>query len=429
MTNLCRFLRASLPLFALTLAATGQNYTAKTIVFSQRGDFTQQQLEDSVGLHAGSTFTADQLGAAAQKLVDTGYFDGAGATVDGKITACTVLFDIKPIDKSHMLPVGFENFVWLTRDEIRLAIAAKFPLYTGYLPDNSPHQDEIKSALTQALAAKSIVATVGYETYEPTLRHPRREVAFRVTNPSIRVTNIKLGGVTPALVPLVQKSVNATARTRFTEGPADVTTAEGILTPLLDAGYLEATLSDVSPTPTAAASGDVGVVLSAKLQAGEIYQVSGISFAGTPILASQEFVAAAKLHAGDVASHAMLLETLRPIDAAYRRKGYMDVVVEAKPSVDEAAHTVGYEVTVQPGKQYRIHEVTPNNLDAAARADFDRGFLMKTGELYNPEYVTSFLKSNTALRALVGYSAGFKAYAMPDSHTVDLVITFVKAGR
>jgi hypothetical protein len=51
---------------------------------------------------------------------------------------------------------------------------------------------------------------------------------------------------------------------------------------------------------------------------------------------------------------------------------------------------------------------------------------MKTGELYNPEYVSGFLKNNTSLRALEGYSAGFKAYADTNTHTVDLVLTFVR---
>jgi outer membrane protein insertion porin family len=51
---------------------------------------------------------------------------------------------------------------------------------------------------------------------------------------------------------------------------------------------------------------------------------------------------------------------------------------------------------------------------------------MTAGALYNPEYVSNFLKNNTALQALEGYRAGFKAYADPNTHTVDLVLTFVR---
>lgn len=106
----------------------------------------------------------------------------------------------------------------------------------------------------------------------------------------------------------------------------------------------------------------------------------------------------------------------------------MDVVAEAAPTADPTTHQVAYTVSVKPGEQYRVHEVTVNNLDPAARADFDRGFLMKTGEIFNPEYIRSFLKMNTALRALEGYTATHKAYADPNTHTVDLVLTFFRAG-
>jgi outer membrane protein assembly factor BamA len=428
MTNLRGSLRVLLPLFTLSLSAIAQTYTARQIDFTSPGDFTQKQLEDAAGLHPGSTLTASDLGAAAQRLVDTGYFADVGATIDGKLAAATIKFDLKPIPRAQLLHVGFENFVWLTHDEIEAAVHAKFPMFIDYLPDNSPHQDDIKAALTTALAAKSIAARVTFETFEPTLRHPLREVAFRVEQPQIRVANIKLSGVTTTLAPLVQKSVNQTAHTLYTEGPADQTTAERILTPLLDAGYIQATLTDVALTPTVTAD-TVALVLAGRVQSGDIFHVSALAFAGTPVFSAEAFQASAKLHPGDIASRNALLETLTPLDAAYRRLGYMDVTITAAPTPDLAARTVSYAITVIPGDQYRVRDITPNGLDPAALADFNRGFLMKAGELYNPEYVATFLKRNTALQALAGYSANFKAYADPNNHTVELIMTFLKAGR
>ena len=405
-----------------------QSYTAQKVQFSQLGTFTQQQLEDVAEVHAGTRLTATELGAAAQRLVDTGYFDDVGATIEGKISAATIKFDTKPTDLAHLLPVGYANFVWLTQDEIETAVRAKIPLYNDYLAENSPREEEIMTILAAALAAKSVKAEVAFDTYEPTLRHPRREIAFRVTQPEVRVANVKLSGVTPVLVPLVQRSVNTTVRTAYEDGPADGTSEDRILEPLLNAGYAQAKLIDKVPVPGPVENGVAPVVLGARLQAGEVYRLTSVTFAGTPLLSAEAFASTAKLHAGDVASREELLKTLAPLDAAYRRKGYMDVAVEAVPSFDAAAHTVAYMVSVVPGEQYRMHEVTAGGLDPAAKADFDRGWLMKEGELYNPEYVKSFLKQNTALRALEGYSAGFKAYADPNTHTVDLVITFARMG-
>ena len=402
-------------------------YTAAKIVFNHPGPYTQVELEATAGMHPGASFTADDLGAAAQRLIDTGFFDTAGATLTGDTKKATVLFDLQPLDRAQMIHVGYENFVWLTHDEIEDALRAKSPLFLDYLPENSPLADTFNAALTDALAAKSITAKVAHDTIEPTLLSTERLLEFRIATPFIRVVNVKLAGVATDLVPLIQKSVNAAARTPYSESPIGATTEDRVLTPLLDAGYIHASLSGITFAPSL--SGETAsVVLSATLSPGEIYRVSGITFAGTPLLSADAFAATEKLHPGNIASRAQLFETLAPLDAAYRRQGYMDVIIEAAPTPDAATHQVAYTISVKPGKQYRIHELTANNLDPAARADFDRGFLMKTGELFNPDYVRGFLKNNTALRALENYSASYKAYADPNTHTVDLVLTFVRGG-
>ena len=414
-------------LLATSLCVSAQTYTAGKISFNHPGDFTQQQLEDTTGLHPGSTFTTDDLTKAAQKLADTGFFDNVGITLNGPIKSITVLFDVAPIDHAHMLPVGFENFIWLSPTELTTAVQSASPLFAGYLPENGPLEDSIAAALTQALAAKGIAsAAIQHETIEPTLEHPLRSLEFRVIAPRPVIANIKLGGVTPDLVPLVQKSVNATARTPYNAGITGKLTSDSILMPLLDAGYLQASLTNLSLAPGEPSARSIPVIVSATLVPGDIYHVSALTFAGTPLLSAESFTATAKLHPGDIASHLALIQTFTPLDAAYRRQGYMDVIINSSPTVDTTAHTVAYNVTVTPGEQYHVHQVTAKGLDPAAQADFNRGYLMKEGTLYNPEYLATFLKNNTALHALDGYAAGFKAYANPTDHTVDVVITFVR---
>jgi outer membrane protein assembly factor BamA len=424
MSQLCKLLPL---LLAAALPASAQ-YTAKKIVFNHPGPYSQEQLEAAAGMHAGMSFRADDLGNAAQRLIDSGYFDTAGATLAGMTNAASVLFDVQPTDQAQMLHVGFRNFVWLTHAEIEDAIRAKSPLFVDYLAESSPLDDVVAATLTELVAAKGIAAKVTYDTVEPTLDQPERVLEFRVAEPAVRVAHVKLEGVTQELAPLIQKPVNSTAGTAYNEGLADDTTEDSILAPLFDAGYVQASLSGLTRTPSPVADGAVSVTLAATLNAGEIFRVSGIHFAGTSLLSAEAFAGTEKLHPGDVASRKELMETLAPLDAAYRRQGYMDVIIHSTPTLDAATHQVAYTVTVTPGEQYRMHEITANNLDAAAQKDFDRGFRMKTGELYNPEYAANFLKNNTALMALAGYSASFKAYADPNAHTVDLVINFVRGG-
>jgi outer membrane protein insertion porin family len=406
--------------------AHAQTWTAGKISFNHLGDFTQQQLEDVAGIHPGTSFTTDDLSKAAQKLADTGFFDNIGVTLDGPVKSITVLFDISPTDHAHMLRVGFENFIWLTPAEVTAAVRSQSPLFSGYLPENDALEDSIASALAQALAAKGINAKVQHETSEPTLGHPLLAIEFRITSPRPRVANIKLSGVSSDLVPLVQKSINLTAKTNYNDGLSGLLTSDRILSPLLDAGYVRATLSGVSIARSAPDAGITPVVVSATLDAGELYHLSTLNFAGTPMLSADDFFKTAKLHPGDLASHQTLLETLTPLDNAYRRLGYMDVVIQTNPVYNTAAHNVAYTITVVPGEQYHLHEVSTHNLDPVAIAEFDRSFALHQGQLFNPIYVTDFLKNQSSLKALSTYSALFKASAYPSTHTVDLDITFFR---
>ena len=410
----------------ISVPVRAQVYTAGSIEFLNPGPYAKAQLESVAGIHPGTKFTADDLAASSQKLADTGLFEDVTASLLGKFSAMTVTYQLKPLSNADLLHVEFQNFVWLSHDEIDMAVKAKLPLFSGYLPEDSPNQDVMRAALIDALKAKGVDASVVYGTEEPTLEHPVREIAFRVSKPFVQVANVKLQGVTPALVPYVQKSVNQTAHKPYLEVPSGLATADQILAPLLDSGYLEATLSGVQVTPAMFQNGVEGVVLSATLDPRDIYKVSKIGFAGSPLLSADAFAAGAKLHAGDVASRSALLETLKPLDAAYRRQGYMDVTIEAKPTVMKETHEVSYVVTVTPGEQYRINDLSAENLDPAAKAAFEKVFVMKKGELYNPEYIAGFLKNNNSIKAFEPYVGNYVATAHPKTHTVDLVITFAR---
>ncbi|SEG68855.1 hypothetical protein SAMN05421819_4285 [Bryocella elongata] len=405
------------------VASAQQNNIAQ-VVYSNPGPYSQQQLAAISGVKPGDPATAATLQAGAQKLSDTGFFDDIGAEIRGNTLHIVAVFKLAPTPKSQMLPVAFPNLVWLSPAEIDAAIHARVPLYFGYLQENTVPVDQVKAALEDALAAKGIAAKLEEQSIEPTLQHPFRSMAFTVVTPLPVVANVKLGGVKPEFAPLVQTSVNTAAGKPYMMGLAGLRTDDIILAPLLDAGYIDAALSGVAVETTPLDQHREPVILHATLDAGEIYHVSGLEFAGAPLLTTEAFNASAKLHAGDVASNKALIETLTPLDLAYRKLGYMDVIVKSNPSRDTAAHTVAYAVTVTPGEQYRLSKITAMGLDPAAQADFDKNFLLKAGDLYDPTYVAGFIKNNTALKTLAPYYGGYKAIANPDKHTVELELKF-----
>jgi outer membrane protein assembly factor BamA len=433
MTSTSRVLRGgvSVCLLAFSLPMLAQRtYVAGKIIFKNPGEFTQNELETVMGMHVGDSFKQDDLNAAAQRLSDSGYFDNVGGALEGMTNKINVTIDLNPSTHAELLHAGFHNFIWLTPQEITTALRDKLPLYRGYLPEVGGQMEKADEVLMAALAANGVTASVQHETIEPSLEHPERVVEFVIVKPSIKVSNVKLAGVSESHVPYLQKSVNATAKTSYNAGLAGKSTVVSILEPLLDAGYVNATLSDVEVTPTTGSDGNITVVMASTLSADGVYHVGTISFAGAPLMSAEEFAAGAKLHAGDVASHKLLMGTIAPLDAAYRRKGYMDVIASATPTLDKAALKVDYAVTLVPGEPYHLREVMTQGLegDAQAKSEFDRSLLMKTGDLYNPYAIIDALKKDAAPPALRPYSATFKAQADPATHVVDVLITFYKTG-
>jgi len=366
-------------LFGFASVNAVAQYTVGKVVFKNPGPYQQADLETALGLHSGESFSAVSLQAAAQQLIDTGYFDDVGAEEQGTPAAEDIIFTLKPFAIGQLTPVGFENFVWLSPEELAAAIHHAAPLFLGALPDAGNQADVINAALSAALAAKGAGAKVTHTTVEPSTAQPMRAVEFRVVRPFVRVHSIVLQGVSAEMAAAVEGIAQKLRGTVYNEGLAGETTQGRLLVPYNDAGYLDAKLTGIHYTTTTVSAATVDVDVTATVDEGTPYRVASVDFAGTPLAPATTLSAAAKLHPGDIASRKLLLATLAPIEVVYRRQGYMDVVVQPGAVLDHAAHTVAYTVTVVPGEPYRLRSINATGLDPAARKDFDRGWTMQVG--------------------------------------------------
>ena len=416
---------------AIALCPIGcAQYTSAKVVFKNPGSYAQADLEAVAQVHAKEKVSSAVVQAAAQRLIDTGYFDDVGATFEGPAAAINVVFTLKPLTAAQMTAVSFDNFVWLAPQERDAIVHDAAPLFAGRLPDAGNQPEAIAAALQAALGSKGVQATVVHEEREPSLEQPIRAIVYKVEQPAVRIHALKLRGVAPALAPEVQKVAGNLRNARYHEGLARPNTADELLLPYLDAGYVNAKLKDTHVDVAETTPTTVGVDVSGSVSAGEPYRVSALAFAGTSLIAADAVMPKAKLHTGDIASHKLLLETLQPIDAAYRHLGYMDVFVDPGAKLDTTANTVSYSITVVPGEQYHLRSATPNGLSPAALADFKKGWRMTEGALYDSSYVSGFMKNNTALRALQDYSCAYQASADPQTHLVDLTLNcYLTAGH
>ena len=412
-------------LLCLSLPSFTQAISTK-IYFTGAAPYSDADLTSVVGLQSGQLFNDNEVQAGSQRLVDTGLFDSVAMTGTGKGPTRQVRFTIKPTPDDKLLPASFANFVWFTPAELDHALRTHVPLYHGLLPDSGNFADSVQSALVAMLKEKGINATVSHATVEPTTQHPIRVVNFSVDDPRIAIAALNVNVVTQDSAALVATHPNLRpgANPLYDEGSSGFTIDELLLAPAHNAGYVAAKLDDMQRAWTDTATVH-GVTVTAKLTPGDLYKFGPSTWTPTPIYSATDFTRDTLLHPGDVASQKLLLTTEGKVLTAYRAQGYMDAYLHVTPALDTTAHTVAYDLTAVPGEQYHLKTITVVGLTPDARQQFDSGWRMQPGDLYNEPYIQHFLNNNTALLKLNNYAGSYQASADPNTHLVDLIITFV----
>ena len=409
------------------LAAHAQTFTIASIVFTHPGPYTNAELLTASGLAPGQPLAEDTLPTAAQHLLDTGLFSDATINYTGSPKSLTIHVDLKPIPLEKLLPASFENFVWFTPDELTSGIHALVPLYRGIASDAGNLPDAIQSALQQMLTAKGITATLSHAIIEPTNLHPQLTIDFKVDTPTILFAQANLTGLPDALKPDTLRAIQRLDGGAYNEGRTGTTIEDTLLAPARSAGYLNASLQNIqrSPAPT---SNGIAVTYTATFVPGDAYKVSTLTWNPTPIYSAADFARDAKLHPGDPASDSALHATEAPITKAYLLQGYMDAYILPNPVLDPTAHTVAYTLTAVPGDIYHLGSITIVGLSPQARSLFDADWQLKPGAPYSDLAVNAFLIKHAAQPAFRTYTPTFKAIGDPQSHLVDLTLTFTPNG-
>ncbi len=417
-------------LLCLTLPGFTQAISTK-IFFTGAAPYSDADLTSVVGLQAGQLFNDNEVQAGSQRLVDTGLFDSVAMTGSGKGSTRQVRFTIKPTPDNKLLPASFANFVWFTPAELDHELRSRVPLYRGLVPDSGNLADSVQSALAALLKDKGINATVSHTTVEPTTQHPTRVVNFSIDAPRIAIAslNITIATQDADALSAARPSLRTGSSPLYNEGATGFTIDDLLLAPARNAGYTTAKLDDLQRVWADTASVR-GVIVTAKLTPGDLYKFGTINWTPTPVYSAADFTHDALFHPGDIASQKTLLSTEAKILAAYRAQGYMDAYLHVTPTLDTNAHTVSYDLAAVPGEQYHLKTITIVGLDPDSRQQFDSGWRMKPSDLYNEPYIQHFLNNNTALLKLNNYVGSYQASADPNTHLVDLTITFVsKANR
>ena len=407
-----------------SIQLSAQTFKLPAITFTGAPVFSQADLLKVSGLHPGGISTQAEVQAAAQQLSDTGLF----ADVHFESNTKGLVYTLKPMPSDNLLPASFPNLVWWTPEELTAALKARVPLYIGVVPISGSMQDSITAALKAMVAEKGVTANIVAIPFAAQPGATPTAIAFQIDTPEVHVHSLTIAQASPALQSKLDKVVKEQTGKFYEQDPTRAAIISQITEVYRNGGYLDAAVTGVTHTAPQVTPTSIDVDLTATISEGETYRLTQLRWQGSDIMSAADFNKQIKLKPEDIASQQALRESLAPLARAYYAKGFQDAKIQAPATLDRATHHVAYTIRVVPGDQYRLKSVKAVGLSDEQRKQFDSAWHMNAGDFYDVNYMSEFLKKNSALQALRGYSANYKALSDPNTHLVDLTITFVKGG-
>jgi outer membrane protein assembly factor BamA len=419
-----RFFRA--PAVALLCLCASTSHThAQQVVLSQInfvGDpaHTQAELLAYSGLKAGNS-TQQEVQDAAQRLGDSGLFEDVNFASNGTILTYT----LKPAPANTMLPVRFSNFVWWDDKDLTAALQARVPLYHGGpVPLSGNVRDSIATALKGIVAEKGVPdPSVASRPSASRIGGPVDTIDFSIESPWVLIHTLTLAHASPALQPKLQRVITDEMGQQWDQNAALPDIASRLGDVYRNEGYLDIAVTKLDRSAPVINAHSIDVDLTATLSEGQQYHVSRLTWPGSEIMSSADFIKQSPLKPGDPASPTVLRTALHILSTAYSTKGYIEADVAAPPQIDRTQHLVAYTVSVQPGPQYRFKSIRWIGVPDVQRQDLDFAWREKPGDIFDATYPTRFMVQ-TAQPLMRGYKVSVLQRTNPADHTVDLTVSF-----
>ena len=106
-------------------------------------------------------------------------------------------------DSSPFVPARFENFVWLSDQELMAKLTASVPLFQGQLPVTGRLIDQVSDALQTLAIERQLKGRVDYLRSGPA-DGPTEYFDFSVTGQDIRIRQVAFPGADDAVLPALQ---------------------------------------------------------------------------------------------------------------------------------------------------------------------------------------------------------------------------------
>ena len=304
-------------------AGSSSKLISVTVTGSSR--YTAEQIIAATGLQPGQNVSEDDFKSVTRHLGETGAFSDVAYTFQFGPEGMKLALQVT--DSNPFVPVRFENFVWLSDQELFERLRTRVPLFQGQLPVAGDLADEVSEALQVLAIELKLRGRVDYLRAGPE-DGPMQAFEFSITGQPIIVRKIGFSGASPAELPELEAAARKLSGQDYTRSRIILQAEKNFLPVFLGRGYLKASIAAPQPKIAEETPEETLVDVTFPLTPGSQYKVTRVQLSGNkdvfPVEKLRELI---HLQPGQPANAVEADQDAENLKNLYGTRGYMAVKI------------------------------------------------------------------------------------------------------
>jgi outer membrane protein insertion porin family len=409
-------------------AAAPQNGNAHLDAVEVTGSslFSSKQIVDAVGLRAGQTINRETLQQAADKLSGLGAFSTVRYHFDTGLTGVRVTYEVTD---APALPVTFDNFPWVSDEELSAALKSSVILFEGSAPASGSLVDSMDQALSKFLDSKGIHAQVTHRA-TPLPDKDGRAQEFHVEEAALTVQAVQFSDALANSDRRIQDRLPDLVGQPYSRSKIEIFEFEQVRPIYLTHAHLrvkfDTPVAKFSAPPSNPLSGAVTVIV--QIEPGPAYQWAGVEWSGNASVSNADLDSVVQMQRGDLADGNQVQAVWERTLQKYQENGFLGVDLKPIPHFDDTAAHVSYAVTISEGPQYRMRNLVLTGLSVEGERRMRRAFPIPQDGLFDKTAYDIFIQKGMPA-AFIGLPVHYEKIGKflqldPPNAKVDVLLDF-----
>jgi outer membrane protein assembly factor BamA len=322
----------------------------------------------------------------------------------------------------------FDNFVWLSDDEINARLKKELPLYNGVAPETGALLDEIPGVLEALSKEKGVAVRVSRRVQQNAIGDPNWSHMYVAEGADVKVQSVRFAGSISVSADELQKVVARMVGSGYSAFESALMGSRSIQPFFSERGYLRATVETLAMkiTSHADATSQFAVELLYTVTQGELFYWKPAEWKGDATLPAADLDALTGMKPNDVANAKKIDEGWFAVKNAYAKHGFMEAHISPEAVFDDASPLVHYRVTITEGPQYHMGTFAVTGAPAKIAERLAERWKLKPGDAFDGGYPLEFANKEAApsLRGVFTRPPKLGISTVPNraQHTVDVTL-------